>query len=204
MVSMNTVNLFLAVIVFVLLGKVVNAIGKSTICDFCWEFYTQVGLSSKLKEIRALKRKAIDLHTRRSNTSSKDEFAKWAKLDREYSKIKTQIDSLNGELAKGKTAFQGLIKAGLFMVTFVPKIYLRVKYRKVPVFWLPDGILPYYGLWFLSLTSAPLGSVSVSIWLFIVEWAVSAFILVGTNGFKLVNQQSTMGENVKIKQKRPS
>jgi hypothetical protein len=181
----GAVNVFLGVLVLVLLTKIVNAIGKGTIAEFSWELYTRFSLSTKIKEIRVLKRKAIDLNTQRSNTSSKDEFAKWAKLDREHLKTKSQIETLNRELASQRLAVQSIIKGLLYFITFVPKLYIRIRYRKVAVFWLPKTGLPYYLLWILSFSSAPMGSVSVSSWLFIADWALSASILVASNGFKL-------------------
>jgi hypothetical protein len=37
-------------------------------------------------------------------------------------------------------------------------------YAKEPLFWLPQGWVPYPVEWVLSLTRAPLGSVSVNVW----------------------------------------
>lgn len=42
------------------------------------------------------------------------------------------------------------------------------------MFFLPPNILPYLGYWVLSFSSAPIGSVSVSWWLFIADGAISA------------------------------
>lgn len=194
----GAVSVFVTVIGLILLSKVISAIGKGAIAETGWELYSQYSRSAKFREIQELKRKAIDLNTKRSNTSSKDEFAKWAKLDRDYQKTKNRIESLNGKLAKERLTVQNMIKGILFMVTFVPKIYMRIKYRKVAVFWLPSSI-PYYIMWILSFSSAPLGSVSVSSWLFIADWAISAFILVASNGYKLgtstMAKKSSVGQN---------
>ena len=37
-------------------------------------------------------------------------------------------------------------------------------FAKEPLFWLPQGWVPYPVEWVLSLTAAPLGSVSVNVW----------------------------------------
>jgi hypothetical protein len=35
---------------------------------------------------------------------------------------------------------------------------------KEPMFWIPKGWVPYYAEWLLSFPRAPLGSVSVNVW----------------------------------------
>jgi hypothetical protein len=37
-------------------------------------------------------------------------------------------------------------------------------YAKTPMFWLPQGWVPYQAEWVLSLPRAPLGSISVNVW----------------------------------------
>lgn len=138
--------------------------------------------------MRAQQRKAVQLYTDRSNTSSKDEFAKWAKLDREYSKVKTQIDELNKSLNRSKITFKTAIKGGLYIITNGLKMYLRVGYRKAAVVWLPSGLLPGYALWFIALSSAPKGSISVSFWLMIVNSAISNIITTFETVYKILSQ----------------
>lgn len=37
-------------------------------------------------------------------------------------------------------------------------------YMKQPMFWIPKDWVPYYAEWLLSFPRAPLGSVSVNVW----------------------------------------
>lgn len=37
-------------------------------------------------------------------------------------------------------------------------------YQKQPVFWIPQGWVPYYAEWLLSFPRAPVGSVSIQAW----------------------------------------
>ena len=41
---------------------------------------------------------------------------------------------------------------------------LNTWYAKQPMFWLPQGWVPYQAEWLLSLPRAPLGSISVNVW----------------------------------------
>lgn len=43
-------------------------------------------------------------------------------------------------------------------------MFLQFYYTKVPMFWLPQGWVPYYAEWILSFPKAPLGAVSIQIW----------------------------------------
>lgn len=164
-----------------------------------------------------MQRKAIDLYTKRSNTSPKDEFVKWAKLDREYNSTRKQIATLSKywsemcefdvvihppcqcrlinlltELAqaseKSKTSFTRAVSTVLFLALGGLKIYVRVHYRKQPVAWLPKGIFPYPVLWLLSLFSSPLGSVSVTVWMFIVDSALATLSSAGLGVYNWIKQ----------------
>lgn len=43
-------------------------------------------------------------------------------------------------------------------------MFLQFWYSKRAMFWLPHGLIPYYGEWLLSFPRAPLGSVSIQAW----------------------------------------
>jgi len=43
-------------------------------------------------------------------------------------------------------------------------MFLQFYYTKVPMFWLPQGWVPYYAEWILSFPKAPLGAVSIQMW----------------------------------------
>jgi hypothetical protein len=116
------------------------------------------------------------VYTERTNTSSKDEFAKWARLDREYQTLKGKIERLNGDLNRSKSTFKSAVTGVLFAATTGIKIYFRLRYRKVPVFWLPSSSVPYYIQWVLAIPGCPLGTVSVSMWFAIVDSALASLI----------------------------
>lgn len=157
---------FVSILLF-LFCKGIDRIGKDSISEWLWTVYTSLAPSAACRELRSVQKAAANVYTERSNTSAKDEFARWAKLDREYGKLRTSIDSLQSQLATSKTSFKSVIKLFLFAATSGSLLVLRVLYRKTPVFWLPNGLFPYYVYWVLSFSSAPIGSVSISWWLFV-------------------------------------
>uniref|UniRef100_A0A060TDH4 Golgi to ER traffic protein 1 n=1 Tax=Blastobotrys adeninivorans TaxID=409370 RepID=A0A060TDH4_BLAAD len=173
------------VICVVVVSKIVDYVGKDNIGEIIWAVYLKLSPSSTIQELRKTQGDAIRVYTQKSNTSSKDEFAKWAKLDREYSRLKQEVDKLTKSLNATKMSVKSAVKVALYGVTGGAKLYMRYKYRKVPVIWLPPGIFPRYILWFLSLTSAPMGSISVSIWLMVANSAVSKMIDIAIGLYKI-------------------
>ena len=43
-------------------------------------------------------------------------------------------------------------------------LFLQFWYMKQPMFWIPQGFVPYYAEWLISSPAAPLGSVSIMVW----------------------------------------
>ena len=142
-----------------------------------------------MKALRVAQHRAKQVHTERSNTSAKEEFARWAKLDREYLKLTSEVETLKKSQADTKSKFGTVVKVLLFCLTTGTKVVLRIKYRKAAVFWLPPGVFPYYLMWIMKFSSAPLGSVSVGIWLFIVDNSVSTLFSIVSSVKDLVLDQ---------------
>lgn len=165
-------SLLLAIIFIIVFSKVLNYIGKDNISEFLWAFYTRyLTFDPTVSKLAQLQSQAVKVYKARSNTSAKDEFARWAKLDREYGKLKTEIDKLTAALQTRKTSFKSVVKMALFALSGGSKMFVRLWYRKTPVFWLPPNIFPSYVLWILSF-GVPTGAVSVTAWM----WAVEKFL----------------------------
>lgn len=41
---------------------------------------------------------------------------------------------------------------------------INTYFSSTPMFWLPQGWVPYYAEWVLSCPRAPLGSISINVW----------------------------------------
>lgn len=130
-----------------------------------------------------------------NNTSSQDEFAKWAKLRRKHDKIMEDYEAISmhafppytggldgantialpdKSLSDQKSSFDWTVKIARWLSTNGLKVFLQFYYTKTPIFALPAGWLPYYVQWVLSFPRAPLGSVSIQVWSNVCATAIAA------------------------------
>ncbi|OQD72446.1 hypothetical protein PENDEC_c021G01835 [Penicillium decumbens] len=144
----------------------VNTIGASTIDTLLWHLYLKLPTSTsrKAREQQKKKQEALQLKREMNNTSSQDEFAKWAKLRRRHDKAMEEYENTNKEVSAQKTSFEWSVKIARWLSTNGLKIFLQFWYSKTPVFALPAGWFPYYVEWVLSFPRAPLGTVSIQVW----------------------------------------
>ncbi|KAJ0414983.1 WRB/Get1 family [Aspergillus carlsbadensis] len=175
----------------------VNTIGAATIDNLIWLLYLKLptSLYRDAQEQSKLKREVVQLKREMNNTSSQDEFAKWAKLRRKHDKTMSDYEALSmfplslqpvywdyhSKLSSQKTSFDWFIKIVRWLSTNGLKIFIQFRYSKTPVFVLPNGWFPYYVEWVLSFPRAPQGSVSVQVWNSVCATAVTviAEILTG-------------------------
>jgi hypothetical protein len=69
-------------------------------------------------------------------------------------------------LSSTKSAFDSRIGTVRFVFTSVLKSFLQYWYARQAMFWIPKGWVPYYAEWILSSPFAPIGAVSITMWLF--------------------------------------
>ncbi|KAK9469120.1 WRB/Get1 family, partial [Lipomyces arxii] len=165
-------SIILIVIGVVVFNAFISAIGSDNLAEYIWHLWTTFApteAARNVRKLRQLQREAILKSTEQANTSSQDEFAKWAKLNRQVDKLKTEIETLGRKIGTRRQFFKTQIKRSIWLSTTGMKFFVRIKYRKAAVFWLPKGMFPSAVEWILSLTSAPKGSVSVSVWFMIVD-----------------------------------
>ncbi|ODQ71145.1 hypothetical protein LIPSTDRAFT_35407, partial [Lipomyces starkeyi NRRL Y-11557] len=168
------------VIGVVVFSAAISAIGSDNLGEYIWYLWITFVPSKaarNVKRLREVQREAIAVSTERSNTSSQDEFAKWAKLNRKVDKLRGEIEKLNAAISTQRAFFKSQIRRVIWISTTGMKIFVRIKYRKVAVFWLPKGMFPGWIEWMLSLTSAPRGSVSVSAWFMITDYAIKGAVV---------------------------
>ncbi|RMJ26429.1 hypothetical protein PHISP_02701 [Aspergillus sp. HF37] len=154
----------------------VNTIGAATIDGLLWLLYLKLpsATSRKAREQSRLKREALALKREMNNTSSQDEFAKWAKLRRKHDKTMEGYEAMNKSLTAQKSSFDWAIKIARWLSTNGLKVFLQFYYTKTPIFALPAGWFPYYVQWVLSFPRAPLGSVSIQVWSSVCATAIAA------------------------------
>ncbi|ODM22327.1 Protein get1 [Aspergillus cristatus] len=144
----------------------INTVGATTIDNLLWILYLKLPTSTsrQAREAARLKREALELKRDMNNTSSQDEFAKWAKLRRRHDKAMEEYEASNKALSSQKSSFDWAIKIARWVSTSGLKLFLQFRYNSTPVFVLPPGWFPYYVEWVLSFPKAPMGSVSVQVW----------------------------------------
>ncbi|KAI9038490.1 guided entry of tail-anchored proteins factor 1 [Aspergillus affinis] len=188
----------------------VNTIGASTIDNLLisflvlqlWILYVKLPTptSNKAREANRLKREALQLKREMNNTSSQDEFAKWAKLRRRHDKTMEEYEEMtlhvhvkepgtisarwdanpghetqtDKALSAQNSSFEWSVKIARWLSTNGLKIFLQFWYSKTPVFALPEAWVPYYVAWILSFPRAPMGSVSIQVWSNVCATAISA------------------------------
>ncbi|KAG5440362.1 hypothetical protein PCANB_001932 [Pneumocystis canis] len=129
-----------------------------------------------MKKHKSLQRSAFQTKKELSNTSSVDQFAKWAKLRRKYDKEVSEIEKLVTEMNNQQYYFNIKVRIMIWICTTGLQYIIQWYYRKVPVFWLAKGWFPYYIEWIMCFPMAPIGSVSVSMWFFVVNQIVSQIL----------------------------
>jgi len=176
----------LLIIVFVLQLAIhlVNTVGTAAINDLLWSLYNlfPTPTSKSAAEQKELKKQYFKLKQDLNATSSQDEFAKWAKLRRQHDKVLEQYEKSKTKLDSSKSAFDTSVSALRWVGTNGLRGYLQFMYAKQPMFWIPQGFVPYYAEWLLSMPRAPLGSISIQIWAIactvIIKYASAALVAV--------------------------
>jgi len=111
-----------------------------------------------MKSQRQLQSEILKIRTEMSNTSSQDEFAKWAKLRREHDKKLAQVEKLAGGVSVSRAKFDGVIRALQWIVTNGLGLVMMFWWRKEAMFWLPGGWWPWGVEWVVSWPKAPMGT----------------------------------------------
>ncbi|CAG8379777.1 unnamed protein product [Penicillium salamii] len=169
----------------------VNTIGASTIDHLLWLLYLRLPTPTSRTACKQqqLKRAVLEQKREMNNTSSQDEFAKWAKARRRHDKTMEEYEALNKDLTSQKSSFDWTVKIARWLSTNGLKIFLQFWYSKTPVFPLPAGWFPYYAEWIVSFPRAPLGSVSIQVWSNVCAAAIAlAAEVVGALFVRIVGQ----------------
>jgi tail-anchored protein insertion receptor len=91
------------------------------------------------------------------STSSQDEFAKWARLNRQHDKQIEDLKKLNSAIDSHRAMFRRVVRIGVWLGTTGVKGGVQWWYSKEPVFWLPAGTFPVWVEWIVAFPKAPKG-----------------------------------------------
>jgi len=197
-------SLLVTVFILQLVIHIVNTIGAATVNNLLYNLYTSIVLSSSKEaaEQRQLKATLLKIRKELNATSSQDEFAKWAKLKRQHDKLLEQLEKNKSSADASRAKFDSTITAVRWIGTNGLRFFLNFWYQKQPMFWIPQGWVPYYAEWLLSFPRAPLGSISIQAW----SLACGAVILLASDAIIAVRglivaskvTQGSKGEPMKV------
>lgn len=172
------------ILLTVLFSQLLKLIGNAGILAVVSPIHLRLFHRSALSQQRRLKKDLFDTRQVLNQTSSQDQFAKWAKLRRKVDKTLAELEAVNNSLASSKSSLGLLVKATMFALSTLVPFAVTTWFRKTPIFWLPPGpqrasqgaawslgnVVGPAGAWLgplgwvLSLPSAPRGSVSATVW----------------------------------------
>lgn len=158
--------LALALALLVLFTRLLNSVPTAQISERLWTVWMN---HVPTPAVRAFRQKRGELHAvrqARADTSSQDEFAKWARLDRQHQNTKREYEELQRGVAANRRSFNRGVRIAKWVATSGVRWYVQWHYRKTPVAWIPREAVPRPVEYFLALPSAPYGSISLSTWLF--------------------------------------
>ncbi|KAL5632062.1 hypothetical protein ACGC1H_000175 [Rhizoctonia solani] len=151
------------IFILVLLTELVRWIGKSVLLELLYPVYTRVFLKSTVERQRTLRADVLAAKRDLLQTSSQDQFAKWAKLRRRVDRGLAELDTINSTLASARTSFSVKFSTVLWVCTTGAQFFIGWWYGRSAVFYLPPGWMGP-ATWWLSLPFAPRGSVSCGVW----------------------------------------
>lgn len=146
-----------------------NHYGKDNIVQSLWLVFLKYSSNPKLKQLNELKKTRRAIYVEKTALSPQDQYAKWTKLNRKFDELGKTIESLETEIVDLKNGFCKKISGLLSVVYWIPMIYFRGWNRKTPVFWLPNGVFPFFIEKLLSWPSAPVGSIGLTQWIFLIN-----------------------------------
>ena len=175
------------------------------------------------KSQHELRKEVIRLKREMNATSSKDEFAKWAKIRRSHDKASAQYDEkskpspnymkvymanlesdaniyalIASNLKSFKATFDRTVSTLRWIGTNGLRFFLQFWYSKRPLFWIPRGWVPGYVEWLLAFPRAPTGSVSIQIWGIACATIVQLIGAAVVAGLVLVRQQEQGRQKMKM------
>ncbi|KAI8869062.1 hypothetical protein GQ42DRAFT_32615 [Ramicandelaber brevisporus] len=201
----------IALIVFfiVLLTELLEIVSYKTVASKCWHLWRDTVRKQETQRHSALRHDIITLKHQLRQTSSQDEFAKWAKMRRRLDALIAENDKLTNRIAYARTAFELKISVGCWVAVYGFRALIVLLYHKSPMFFLPlrwfDPMTPL-----LSYPSAPKGSVSVYTWSFACHRALRIMLRLSgkvySRAISLINaqqhHQQQQQEKVKVRSSR--
>ncbi|KAF7731248.1 GET complex subunit get1 [Apophysomyces ossiformis] len=171
------------IFLLVLITESILLLGYSYVTSTAHDLYLKVTKDARVAKQQKLKHDLLKLKSELSQTSSQDQFAKWAKMRRRLDKGMAELEELNSTIAFSRSAFELKARSILWFLVHGSQLLMVMWFRKSAVLFLPPG---WFGPaeWLLRLPFAPHGSVSVAIWFAVCRRMIKA-VWFTTNDFIL-------------------
>ncbi|KAI7857312.1 WRB/Get1 family [Circinella umbellata] len=152
-----------SILLIVLITETILILGYSYVTQQAYRWYIKATNDKRIIKQQKLKRDLLTLKSDLSQTTSQDEFAKWAKMRRKLDKGMADLEKLNSDIAFAKAAFELRAKSVLWFFVHGTRTIIAFWYTRRAAFYLPKS---WFGPaeWFLWMPMAPKGAVSVAIW----------------------------------------
>ncbi|WBW73849.1 GET complex (ER membrane insertion) subunit Get1 [Schizosaccharomyces osmophilus] len=169
-------DLIVATILLSLLIHFFDKYFKEKAINGIYQVYLACSKNEELKKNKDIFKELLSLKKELNRTSSQDEFAKWARLNRKYEKLNQELENQSTVVQRFQETFKKFVSIVLWILTRGFRFYMQYKKSKAPVFFLPAFLLPPWALWFLSLPRSKYGSVSLTVWNYAVGKTISSFL----------------------------
>ncbi|KAI8929580.1 WRB/Get1 family, partial [Entophlyctis helioformis] len=146
----------LAVFVVACLFQAVSAVGFSQLAARTHRLFQRLFKTAEAQKLRDLKAEILSLKNDISRTSAQDEFAKWAKMRRQYDKLLSNFEQAAKERASKKSSFEFMMSWGLWILFWVLQILFIIVWRKEAMFYIPRDWVGPFSSW-LRFPFAPAG-----------------------------------------------
>ncbi|KAF8331908.1 WRB/Get1 family [Cantharellus anzutake] len=167
-------SLLITIFLLVLFTEIVGWIGKPLLLGIVSAIYARTINAGATRRLQDLKKSILEDQKQLAQTSSQDEFAKWARLKRKVDKGLSDLEKLNSEQNVKQTALSLKSNVVLWVLTSGLQLAITWWYRREAVFYLPRGWFTPIE-WWLALPFAPKGSVSCGAWQMVCRRSIKLF-----------------------------
>src|SRR5947207_15688000 len=109
-----------------------------------------------MSEQKSLQLQVLQTTATLKSTSSQDEFAKWARLNRQHDKQIEDLKRINSIVEGHQAKFRRVVRMMVWLGTTGVKGFVQWWYKKEPVFWLLAGTFSYWVEYIVAFPKAPI------------------------------------------------
>ncbi|KAG7663415.1 GET1 [[Candida] subhashii] len=187
-IDFDPYTVVISVFLVLIFKQLISTIGKSTIQEFIWLSYIQLGtrfnLTPNFTQLHLKKQELHEINKQKRSISAQDQYAKWTKLNRKCDSLTKEIQDLNEIISGNKVKINKLTGLVIMVVTTLPLWFFRIFARKTHLFYLSEGVFPWYVERLLAFPFFPSGTIGLTVWMYAVNSVISSIIFILSFPFK--------------------